>query len=271
MKRLMMIGFGAMAAEVIRLLPEELELGWVLITERSRARVSEEILNLRNDSMNGNTKVITSVDQCDATPDLVVECAGQQSVRMHGVAILEKGWDLALISVGALANNALATELYQAAEQSGARLHALSGAVAGIDALASAKEAGLEQVTYCCCKGPKSWQGGPAEQYIDLSAVTERQVFFEGTAREAALTFPANANVAATVALASLGLDETRVQLVVDPAVNKNQHRIQASGVFGSMEICVAGVPLAANPKTSTLAALSVVRACRQAVSPLIV
>ena len=44
---------------------------------------------------------------------------------------------------------------------------------------------------------------------------------FTGTAREAATKFPANANVAATIALAGLGMDETMVELTVDPTINK--------------------------------------------------
>lgn len=44
---------------------------------------------------------------------------------------------------------------------------------------------------------------------------------FTGTAREAAMKFPANANVAATIALAGLGMDETMVELTVDPTINK--------------------------------------------------
>jgi aspartate dehydrogenase len=90
-------------------------------------------------------------------------------------------------------------------------------------------------------------------------------VFFRGTAREAALKFPANANVAATIALAGLGMDETMVELTVDPNIN-NKHTIVAEGVFGEMTIELVGVPLASNPKTSTLAALSVIRACRNSV-----
>ena len=89
---------------------------------------------------------------------------------------------------------------------------------------------------------------------------------FTGTAREAAMKFPANANVAATIALAGLGMDETMVELTVDPTINKNKHTIVAEGGFGQMTIELVGVPLPSNPKTSTLAALSVIRACRNSV-----
>ena len=91
-------------------------------------------------------------------------------------------------------------------------------------------------------------------------------MFYKGTAREAALNFPANANVAATIALAGVGMDETLVELTVDPSINQNKHTIVAEGRFGQMSIEMIGVPLESNPKTSTLAALSVIRACRNSV-----
>lgn len=78
--------------------------------------------------------------------------------------------------------------------------------------------------------------------------------------REAARLFPATA---ATIALGGIGLDATRVQLMVDPATQRNTHTLHAEGLFGEFTE-LSGLPLASNPKTSTLAALSAVRACRE-------
>ncbi|WP_116474067.1 aspartate dehydrogenase [Zobellella maritima] len=255
MKQLMMIGFGAMGREVASLLPDELVLKWLLV---SPARVDEVQAEL-----GPSVRVLSHIDECDQAPDLVVECAGQGAVREHGARVLTKGWTLGLISVGALADDELLQSLRIAAQQGGGRILALAGAIAGVDGLAAAREGGLESVVYSGRKSPQSWRGSPAEALIDLDAVTEPTVFFRGSAREAALRFPANANVAATVALAGLGMDNTRVELTVDPASSSNKHSILAQGRFGELSIELSGQPLASNPKTSTLAALSVVRACR--------
>lgn len=258
MKQLMMIGFGAMAQTVLAQLPEGLALSWVMVPEASVDKVKNQVP--------ANTQVISSIAQCMGQPDLVIEVAGQAAVKEHAQAVLEKGWNLALISVGALADTNLHERLQKTAKIHGSHLVALAGAVAGIDGLAAARELGLNQVTYQGRKNPQSWKGSPAEKMVDLDALQDAQVFFTGSAREAATLFPANANVAATVALAGLGLDETQVQLIADPATERNQHTIMAEGAFGEMRIELIGIPLASNPKTSTLAALSVVRHCRQLV-----
>lgn len=259
-QRLMMIGYGAMGREVHRLLPEGLELAWVVVPEAHAATTADQLA--------GRAEVLTTVDACADAPDLVVECAGQAGLAEHGEAVLRRGLTLAVIATGALADEALYARLATAAREGGGRLQVLSGAVAGMDGLAAAREGGLESVTYEACKAPKSWKGSHAESLIDLDGVVEKTAFFEGSAGEAARLFPANANVAATIALAGLGMHATRVQLTVDPHTTRNTHRIHAKGRFGEFSIELNGHPLESNPKTSTLAALSVVRACRQALEP---
>lgn len=254
MKKIMLIGYGAMAQAVIERLPPQVAIGWIVARESHHAAIHEQF--------GGAVTVLTTPMDCAETPDLVLECASQQAVAQYGEAVLARGWHLAVISTGALADSALEQRLLNAS----GRLTLLSGAVAGIDGLAAAKEGGLEHVTYQSRKSPASWRGSYAEQLIDLNAVSEAQIFFEGSAREAARLFPANANVAATVALGGIGMDDTRVQLMVDPATKRNTHTLHVEGLFGEFHLELSGLPLASNPKTSTLAALSAVRACRELV-----
>jgi len=252
MKKIMLIGYGAMAQAVIERLPPQVAIGWIVAREPHHAAIHAQF--------GATVEALSSPQECLDAPDLVLECASQQAVAQYGEAVLARGWHLAVVSTGALADSALEQRLQNA----GGQLTLLSGAVAGIDGLAAAKEGGLEHVTYQSRKSPASWRGSYAEQLIDLNAVSEAQVFFEGSAREAARLFPANANVAATVALGGVGMDETRVQLMVDPATQRNTHTIHVKGLFGEFHLELSGLPLASNPKTSTLAALSAVRACRE-------
>jgi aspartate dehydrogenase len=136
-----------------------------------------------------------------------------------------------------------------------------AGALGAIDALAAARLGGLTSVEQSLAKPPRAWRGTPAEALLDLDGLTQATPFFNGTARDAASQYPQNANVAATVAAAGVGFDESKVELVADPALNGPVHRIKVQGAFGNMELVLSGVTLPDNPKTSMLAALSIARA----------
>jgi aspartate dehydrogenase len=194
------------------------------------------------------------------TPDVIAEVAGQQAVAEHGEAVLRNGFDFLVISVGALADRKLFARLKAAAEHGGSRLLLPAGAIGGIDAIAAMKVAGLTRVTYRSRKPPAAWRGSPAEKVADLDALKQRTVLYKGSAGEAALLYPQNANVAAAVALAGLGLDATEVELVADPDAPGNVHEIEAEGAAGKFAIQLQGKPSRSNPKTSALAAMSVAR-----------
>ncbi len=192
--------------------------------------------------------------------DLVIDCAGHAALAAHGPAILARGIDLLTISLGALADESLHQTLEAAARTGGAKLHLASGAIGALDCLQAARVGQLDQVTYVGRKPPAGWAGSPAEDKIDLSALTAgAQTHFEGTAREAALAYPKNANVAAAVALAGLGFDNTSVRLIADAGVSANIHEVEAKGDFGSFAFQISGQSLPDNPRSSALAAMSVI------------
>ncbi len=196
--------------------------------------------------------------------DLMVDCAGHGALIAHGAAILERGIDLITVSLGALADRALERKLTDASQAGNAQLHLASGAIGALDCLQAARVGGLSKVTYIGRKPAAGWRGSPAEEHIDLDGLTTAAPHFEGTARQAATQYPKNANVAASVALAGIGFDRTEVELVADPGASENIHLIQAVGDFGSLSFEVAGKSLPDAPRSSALAAMSVVAAIRQ-------
>lgn len=198
----------------------------------------------------------------DAPPaDLLVECAGHRAIEAHVLPALAAGVPCVMTSIGALAVPGLAQRLEAAARAGNTRLELLSGAMGAIDALAAARLGGLDEVVYTGRKPPMAWLGTPAQQVCDLEGLTQATVIFEGNARDAAMAYPRNANVAATLALAGVGFEQTRVRLVADPDARGNVHHVRARGAFGEFEITLNGKPLATNPRTSALTVYSAMRA----------
>lgn len=198
--------------------------------------------------------------------DLVIEAAGQSAVDAVAADALRAGCDCMLLSVGALADEELRAAVFRAAEESDGRVYVPSGAIAGLDAIKAASLTGeLETASLTTTKPPEGLAGAPYVEAneIDLDAIEEPTVVFEGPASEAAAAFPSNINVAMALSLAGIGPEETTVRIVADPDEENNVHRITASGGMGDVETTVRNVPSPTNPKTSYLAAISAIEKLR--------
>lgn len=262
--RVALIGWGAISRRVAALLssaPNAGDIAIIAIGVRSATRAQ--------DIPAGAVLITEPAQLAGLELDLVVEAAGRDAAAIWGEAALRSAPAFAIASASALTDTALLERLLQTAEACGSQLVLPPGALAGIDAIAAASVLSLDEVVHSIVKPPAAWRGTPAEEMVGLDALDAPVIFFTGTAREAAARFPQNANVAVISALAGIGLDRTRVELIADPGVATNGHRLSASGAFGRLNVAIENKPLADNPKSSEMAALSLVRMIRNRAGPL--
>jgi aspartate dehydrogenase len=264
-RRVAFIGWGAINAHVGALLAQRktaIDIVGIATIDMPLARAA----------IPRGVRFLASPSELAATkPDLVVEAAGRAAIEAWAEAALAAAPAMIIASTSAFCDDGLLPRLAAVAEAHGSRILIPSGAIGAIDALASAAVLGLDEVTHQIVKPPVAWKGTPAEKLLDLSALSDRTVFFTGTAREAASQYPQNANATVVTALAGIGLDKMRVELVADPAFRSNGHRIVARGAFGRLDITLENNPLPTNPKSSELTALSLVRLIEHQVKVVII
>lgn len=202
--------------------------------------------------------VVKSLDEITAMkPDYVVEAASKEVVAQMAPDLLSAGIDMIILSVGALVDEELVEKINRVGKTTGARLHVASGAVGGFDLMRAVKFGGLSSARIHTSKNPHSLNGAPG---LNNEVLPEDKpcVVFEGTSRDAIGCFPKNVNVSVSTALATLGVDATQVKICSVPGTESNKHEIVLEGEFGSIEIKVDVKPSRENPKSSSLAAWSV-------------
>lgn len=263
--RLVFIGWGAINSRVGALLrqrttPVEIAAIATMDTPEARAQLPSGV------------RFLGSPDELGALkPDLVIEAAGRAAISQWAPAALACCPRMITASTSAFSDDGLLAWLTDLAERNDSRIEVPSGAIGGIDALGGAAVLGLDDVVHQIVKPPVAWKNTPAEALLELDSLRERKVFFTGSARKASADYPQNANATVVTSLAGIGLDRTRVELIADPASIINGHRIIASGAFGRMDITLENKPLATNPKSSELTALSLVRLIERRVKRIIV
>lgn len=198
--------------------------------------------------------------------DLVVEAAPASAMESIAMATLAAGKDLMALSGGALLER---DDLFSLAEENGATIYVPSGAIAGLDGVAGACVGRIDSLTMITRKPPQGLRGAPGIEIsgVDLDAISEPTVVYEGSALQACRLFPANVNVSAALSMAGLGHLRTRICIYADPTVDKNTHNIIVEGEFGRLGILIENMPSETNPKTGKLSAMSALATLRKITS----
>lgn len=165
-------------------------------------------------------------------PDIVVETAGIPGLRANAVPVLESGADLAVISIGAFADEAFLDQVRQTAARCGRKVYLASGAVGGFDVLSTitlmAQARGVEpKVSFHTHKSPQSLQGTPVYQ---PEMDTVQMDAFAGTATEAIALLPTRVNVAIAASLAAAGPEHTDMRITSVPGFVGDDHCITIEG-----------------------------------------
>jgi aspartate dehydrogenase len=203
-----------------------------------------------------------------ATADIVVEAAPAAIFNEVAEPAIAAGRIFIPASVGALLKR---KDLIERARITGARILPPTGALLGLDAVRAAAEGEVGSIILESRKSPKGYAGAPwvMRHMIDLDAISEPTCIFDGNALTAADGFPANANVAAALALAGIGPERTRVKLWADPTVQRNVHIVSVDSAAARFTMTMEGLPSPTNPRSSQLTPLSILAALRGLVSTL--
>lgn len=261
MKRIGLLGCGAIGTQIALAIDSgKVPAQLTQVYDKSKEASNSLVSKLKNKpTIVENSHLLSS-----GPVDLVVEAASQQAVKDVALSVLQNRKDLLIMSAGALLDESVFEVLTEACKEYKKEIYLPSGAIAGLDAIKSAKDE-LESLTLVTTKHPSSLKGAKffETSNIQLDMIKDSTTIYQGDATEAVKLFPANINVAALLSLTGLGSKNTTVKIVADPNTDKNTHFIEAAGKFGKISIKVENVPDPNNPKTSRLAILSAIERLR--------
>ena len=260
--RIAVAGLGAIGRALARRLADGvpgLTLAGVAVRDRAKA---EAWLDEQ-----GIACPILALGELPGHADLAVEAAPAAIIEEICRPMLEAGRRVMVLSAGALLPR---PHLMALARAHGGQIIVPTGALLGLDAVTAAAEGTIHAVRMVTRKPPNGLLGAPylVDNAISVEGLSEPKRVFAGSAREAAKGFPANVNVAAALALAGVGPDQTTIEIWADPGVTRNCHTIEVDADSARFTVSIENIP-SENPKTGRITALSALAALRKLRAPL--
>lgn len=262
-KRIGLVGCGAMGTKIAQAIATE-------FSDRARLSALYDIDSAKARALSGKLKkrniVALSLQDLIKKSDFVLESASSNVSADIARKAIGQGRDCLIMSVGGLL---AASDIFALARRKGCSLHIPSGAICGIDGLKAHALARIKKVTLTTTKPAQALKDSPyvVRNKINLGAIKKATEIFSGSAKEAVSYFPQNINVAATLSLAGIGADKTRVRMVCSPGA-QNIHEIEIESGAGRTFVRCENEPSPDNPKTSYLAILSAIAALKRIFEP---
>jgi len=246
------IGCGAIGTDVTLAAFKMKEIGKIYIFDKEKKAANKLKKTLKKIEIKPVKDFLNDVD-------IVFEAASKEAVEEYAELIINAGKDLVLMSVGSLLNEKFRKKIEVTAKKKNCKIYIPSGAVCGIDGILSGSIDIINEVTLVTTKPPESLN----------KDFEKRKIVFEGSARNAVIKYPMNINVAASLSLAGIGFDKTKVEIVADPVATRISHKILAHGKFGRLRAEVENMPNPNNPRSSYMASLSAIATLKKIISPI--
>ena len=229
-------------------------IGQAVRTQLEAGRISGAVFGGVVASRSAGPQALSELAACC---DVIIEAAGVDSVLDCLRASRAAGADLVVCSTGAFAR----PELHEWLDAPGpGRLILPAGAIGGIDLLRAVTMAGaVRRVRLVTTKHSSAFS---------MDGAAGERVVFRGSARAAIAAHPKTANVSVTLALATIGLDDTEVEMIADPDATGTRHQVLVDSDLGSYDFEIRNaVAPGSNARTSALTAWSVLVAVSDAVA----
>ena len=259
------VGLGAIGLQIAQTIDRNTLPDTELVAIASHNQVKAK----RNLARFSSIPEITNIREVAEQSDVIIECAPSAIFDEIAEATITAGKIFIPASVGALLPR---MHFVDKAKKTGAKIIIATGALLGLDAVRAAAEGNIESITLKTRKPPNGLAGAPhlVQHSISVESLKEPKLVFEGSARDAAIGFPANVNVAAALSLAGIGPDKTSVQIWADPSVDRNMHTITVESDSARFTMTIENIPTIENPKTGKITALSIIATLRRLKAPLV-
>lgn len=147
--------------------------------------------------------------------DYLAEATNPKATKDILIKTLNKGINVVLLSVGALADEGFYQEVNDAAFKNGVKVHIASGAICGFDVLQTAKLMGLTKAQLTNTKSCYAIKNTPLfHEEMEKGLATA----FEGSAYDAIKNLPTGINVGVATALSTMGVHKTKILIQADPS-----------------------------------------------------